>query len=175
MTAARLQQAFYLGLATTTASLGAASLAAREWWLALAAAALGAIWGWARRRGLRWLGTCAFSALVLLAAIGVSQGLPGPWPLLAVGTGLVCWDLDQLLASPAGMDSTPHGAAYRRRHLGRLSAVAAGGIALGWLAGGIRLPLAFGVTAVLGLLGFLVIVWLAGRAWPPFTGLDSDG
>lgn len=140
------------------------------WWLggmegaARWLAAAGALWLLSEWRRLRWVGSLVLLVFIGAAAYGLWLGLPASLMLIGAVAALLGWDLSAFLQRMRR--ASPHDdlRGMERRHLGRVSIVAALSLVIAGLAAFVRVRLPFEVAVGLALLGTLgltrLVMWI---------------
>ncbi len=125
---------------------------------------LGIVWIVSHWRKYYWVSSLAFFLTVLGAAYGVWNGLPTVWMLLGALGGLLGWDLSDFARRLSYAAPTDDIVGMERRHLARVSVVAALGLGIALLSLVIRINrLAFEVAVGLVLLAALGLTRLVMR------------
>lgn len=133
----------YLAIALTTVSLAMGYGQQGRWPEAGAIGLLGLGWLAARRYRWGWLPYLALAVTVILAALGLLQGLPFGWMLGAVAAALAAWDA----AQPRPLQSR----GYRQR----LAIILSLGLLLGLASQLVPVSLNLGGAVLLGLAGVI--------------------
>jgi hypothetical protein len=155
------QQAFIVSLGVAAGLPAVVALAASQWSLALAAAALGAGWGVAHRLGWRWVAPLALAGQIWVAVNGLWHGLPAVWLVAGIAAALCAWDLDSFAVRLARFEPRPEHARLVRSHLARLLLVNGAGLILGEAALRLRITLGVSLTVGLGLVAFVILTQAA--------------
>ena len=125
---------------------------------------LGILWILSHWRKYYWFSSVAFFITILGAAYGVWNGLPAIWMLLGGLGGLLGWDLSDFARRLSYAAPTDDVQGLERRHLARVSVVAALGFGIALLSLVIRINrLAFEVAVGLVLLAALGLTRLVMR------------
>lgn len=125
---------------------------------------LGIVWILSHWRKVYWVSSFAFFLAILGAAYGVWNDLPTIWMLLGALGGLLGWDLADFARRLSYAAPTDDVQGLERRHLARVSVVAALGFGIALLSLVIRFNrLAFEVAVGLVLLAALGLTRLVMR------------
>jgi len=146
-----------VALAVAAGLPGILALAAGQWPLALAAAALGAGWGVAHRLGWRWASPLALVGLIWLAVNGLWHQLSADWLVGAVTAALCAWDLDGLAVRLARFEPRPEHSRLVQSHVARLLMLMGAGLVVGEAALRIRITLGVSLAVGLGLVVFILL------------------
>lgn len=141
----------------TTGLVSVALLAARDYWLALAALALGAAWLALEVRERQTAVSLFFLLFVGFAVYGSVQNLATPIMLLAVCTNLAAWDLSRFYVRIKDEADDDARRVMEKNHLQKLGVTVGTGLALGLIPMIIRLPLNFVVFAGIVLVALMLL------------------
>ncbi len=144
----------------TAVCLGAGLLALACAWRGLwletgAALALGLFWLASGKRSWAWAADAALAALVVLAVRAVYADAQPVIVLAALVAALAAWDLDHFARRLGALANNKDTQPLVRRHLARLAAVGALGLALAMVALSVHVHLGAGVVLLVGLLAIL--------------------
>lgn len=140
------------------------------WWLggmegaARALAAAGALWLISEWRRWRWFGSLALLVFIAAAAYGLWLGLPSSLMLIGAVGALLGWDLSAFQTRMRRASPHDDVSGMERRHLGRVSIVAALSLVIAGVAAYVRVRLPFEVAVGLTILGALgltrLVMWI---------------
>lgn len=134
-------------LIISTGCLGVGYLLAEQWLILPVLLTLLLFWIFTRNKFSFWSASSLLCAYVLLAAIGVMEGLSSILMVVACTVALLCWDLILFNQSIVTNSLPKPKASLEKYHLGSLAVAASAGLMLALLSSLINLHIPFvGVT-----------------------------
>ena len=124
--------------------------------------AFGAFWLYAGWRRWTWVSIIGILSLVALAGFGLYIELSPGWMLAGALGGLMAWDLSDFMRRQFFAPESADLPAMQRRHIARLTIVAAIGVALASISMAVRLEFTIESMMLLALVAVLGVTQLVG-------------
>lgn len=141
----------YSGLVISTGSLGLGYILAGYWLILPLFGTMALFWFPANKRSPFYSASVFLSVFVILAAVGITLGVPVNLMIVACTAALVSWDLLLFRQSASEVSPGRAGNYLEKYHLQALALATSAGLVIAFIIRYIHLQLSFTITALLSL------------------------